>query len=146
MAYIHSIADIEAIEHIPLAEQQLPTSTYAMLRQSALTFPDHPALVFIPDGEHCQEALQVTYRQLLGKIHQVANLLVDCGGWTNRCGLTPPAQLAADAFCIVGSRSGWDCQSGQSAAGSQPDREYSAGGMHKTQAKSSHEKFAGDFS
>ena len=79
MAHIHSIADIEAIEHIPLAKQQLPTSTYTMIRQSAQTFPDRPALAFFPDGEHYREALQVTYHQLLGKIHQVANMLTDCG-------------------------------------------------------------------
>lgn len=79
MAHIHSRADIEAIEHMPFAEQQLPASTYAMIRQSALAFPDRPALIFFPDGEHYREALQVTYRQLLGRIHQVANMLADCG-------------------------------------------------------------------
>jgi fatty-acyl-CoA synthase len=50
-----------------------------MIRQSALTSPDHPALVFFPDGEHYQASLQVTYRQLLGRIHQVANMLSGLG-------------------------------------------------------------------
>ncbi len=79
MAQIHNLSDIEEIERVPLAERQLPESTYAMIRQSALTSPDHPALVFFPDGEHYRESIQVTYRQLLGRIHQVANMLSELG-------------------------------------------------------------------
>lgn len=86
MGQIRTLADIEEIERVPLAERQLPQSTYTMIRQSAQTFPDRPALAFFPDGEHYREALQVTYHQLLGKIHQVANMLTDCtprrGGFT----------------------------------------------------------------
>jgi len=79
MGQIRTLSDIEEIERVPLAERQLPVSTYAMIRQSALTSPDHPALVFFPDGEHYQASLQVTYRQLLGRIHQVANMLSELG-------------------------------------------------------------------
>jgi len=79
MAQIRTLSDIEEIERVPLAERQLPQSTYAMIRQSALTSPDRPALVFFPDGEHYQASLQVTYRQLLGRIHQVANMLFELG-------------------------------------------------------------------
>ncbi len=79
MAQIHNLSDIEEIERVPLAERQLPESTYAMIRQSALNSPNHPALVFFPDGEHYRESIQVTYRQLLGRIHQVANMLSELG-------------------------------------------------------------------
>ena len=79
MAQIRTLTDIEEIERVPLAERQLPASTYAVIWQSALTSPDHPALVFFPDGEHYQASLQVTYRQLLGRIHQVANMLSELG-------------------------------------------------------------------
>jgi len=79
MAQIHNLSDIEEIERVPLAERQLPESTYAMIRQSALNSADHPALVFFPDGEHYRESIQVTYRQLLGRIHQVANMLSELG-------------------------------------------------------------------
>jgi len=79
MGQIRTLADIEEIERVPLAERHLPSSTYVMIRQSALTSPDHPALVFFPDGEHYRESLQVTYRQLLGRIHQVANMLAELG-------------------------------------------------------------------
>jgi fatty-acyl-CoA synthase len=79
MAQIRTLSDVEEIERMPLAERQLPESTYAMVRRSALTSPDHPALVFFPDGEHYRDSIQVTYRQLLGRIHQVANMLFELG-------------------------------------------------------------------
>jgi fatty-acyl-CoA synthase len=79
MSQIHTLSDIEELERVPLAERQLPQSTYAMIRQSALTSPDSTALVFFPDGEHYRESLQMTYRQLLGRIHQVANMLAALG-------------------------------------------------------------------
>jgi fatty-acyl-CoA synthase len=79
MGKIHTLGDIEEIERVPLAKRQLAPSTYAMIQQSALTSPDRPALVFFPDGEHYQASLQVTYRQLLGRIHQVANMLSGLG-------------------------------------------------------------------
>jgi hypothetical protein len=44
MGHIHTLTDIEEIEQVPLAERQLPESTYAMIRQSALSSPDNPAL------------------------------------------------------------------------------------------------------
>ena len=69
MTQIRTLSDVEEIERVPLTERHLPSSTYAMIRQSALTSPDHAALVFFPDGEHYQDSIQVTYRQLLGRIH-----------------------------------------------------------------------------
>ncbi len=79
MAQICTLSDIEEIERVLLVERQLPESTYATIRQSALTSPDRPALVFFPDGEHYRESIQVTYSQLLGRIHQVANMLFELG-------------------------------------------------------------------
>jgi fatty-acyl-CoA synthase len=79
MAQIRTLSDIEEIERVPLAERQLPESTYAMIRRSALISPDHAALVFFPDGEHYRDAIKVTYHQLLGRIHQVANMLYELG-------------------------------------------------------------------
>jgi fatty-acyl-CoA synthase len=79
MPQIHTLSDIEEIELVPLAERQIPQSTYALIQQTALTSPDSTALVFFPDGEHYRESLQVTYRQLLGRIHQVANMLAALG-------------------------------------------------------------------
>ncbi len=67
MTQIRTFSDVEEIERVPLTERHLPSSTYAMIRQSALISPDHAALVFFPDGEHYLDSIQVTYRQLLGR-------------------------------------------------------------------------------
>ncbi|GHO58647.1 acyl-CoA synthetase [Ktedonobacter robiniae] len=103
MGQIRILSDIEEIERVPLAQRQLPKSTYAMIRRSALTFPDHSALVFFPDGEHYQASLQVTYRQLLGRIHQVANMLADLGvGLTDVVSLLLP-NLPQTHFALWGA-------------------------------------------
>ena len=54
MAQIRTLSDIEEIERVPLAERQLPQSTYDVIRQAALASPDRTALLFFPDGEHYQ--------------------------------------------------------------------------------------------
>jgi fatty-acyl-CoA synthase len=79
MGKIRTLSDIEEIERVPFVKRQFAPSTYTMIRQSALTSPDRPALVFFPDGEHYRASIQVTYRQLLQRIHQVANMLSELG-------------------------------------------------------------------
>ena len=83
MAQIRTLSNVEELERVPLAERHLPESTYDVIRQTALASPDRPALVFFPDGEHYRESVQVTYRQLLGRIHQVANMLAALGVGSN---------------------------------------------------------------
>jgi hypothetical protein len=46
MGQIRTLSGIQEIERVPLAKRQLAPSTYAMIRQSALTSPDRPAQVF----------------------------------------------------------------------------------------------------
>ncbi len=79
MGKIRTLSDIEEIERVPFVKRQFALSTYTMIRQSALTSPDRPALVFFPDGVHYRASIQVTYRQLLERIHQVANMLSELG-------------------------------------------------------------------
>ena len=131
MAQIRTLSDIEEIERVPLAERQLPESTYAMIRQSALTSPDRPALVFFPDGEHYQASVQVTYRQLLGRIHQVANMLSELGVGPNDVVSLLLPNLPQTHFALWGAEVAGIVRSGQSAAGSRPDRRHSAGGTHE---------------
>jgi fatty-acyl-CoA synthase len=76
---IHTLADIEAIEHVPLSERQLPGSTYEMLGRAAERFPDRTALHFFLTGERYGHPASWTYRQLMGSIHQTANMFHDLG-------------------------------------------------------------------
>lgn len=74
-----TVADIEAFEAVPLAERNLPESTYAAIRRTAESYPDDIALIFFLQGTAYQQSVQFTYREWLGKLHQTANMLHDLG-------------------------------------------------------------------
>lgn len=77
---IATLADIEAIEATPL-EQRLTglDSTYDVIRQGAERFGDTPALSFLPDGDPGMAVQTVSYRELLARVTQAANLFGELG-------------------------------------------------------------------
>ncbi len=79
---IRSLRDIEQIERTPLAERDLPASTYELIRRSATAQPEAPALSFILQGTGDEPVYRLSYRELLGKITQTANAF-------HRLGLRP---------------------------------------------------------
>lgn len=80
MARIETIADIEALERVPLAERGLPSSTLAWIEQGVAAVPDdHLALRFFVGERGYLRPFDLTYPQLLGEIRRAANLLHDCG-------------------------------------------------------------------
>ena len=76
---VHTLADIEAFERFPLEQRALPHSTYAMIRQTALADPGQAALYYFADADTYDVSVCITYEQLLGRIHQTANLLQHLG-------------------------------------------------------------------
>ena len=70
---IRSLADIQALEHIPLAQRDLPTSTYALIERSAQRAPDAPALTFLLQASDDEQPFTLSYRELFAKITQTAN-------------------------------------------------------------------------
>lgn len=74
--------DIVAIERTPLAERHLPSSTYELIRRTAQTSPDAPALSFILQGTAEETPLRLSYRELLENITRTANAF-------HRLGLRP---------------------------------------------------------
>jgi fatty-acyl-CoA synthase len=73
---IRTMADIEAIEAVPIEERLAGLdSTYDVFARSAARWPDSVALAFVPDGDSGATAVEVTYRELLGKVTQAANAL-----------------------------------------------------------------------
>jgi len=76
---IRGIADIERIEEVPLEERLRVRSTYEMICQGAARDPERIALHFIPRGEDYAKPISITYRELLGRINQTANLFYDLG-------------------------------------------------------------------
>jgi fatty-acyl-CoA synthase len=71
---IRTLADVEAIERTPLAERLDAESTYEVLRRAAREHGDRPALRFLAKGTPDEEALVVTYAELLRRVTQAANL------------------------------------------------------------------------
>jgi fatty-acyl-CoA synthase len=73
------IADIEAIESVPLERRNLPDSTYEAIQQGANIKSDKIALQFFLQGTHFADAVFYTYRDLIGLINQTANMFCDLG-------------------------------------------------------------------
>jgi fatty-acyl-CoA synthase len=79
---IRTLQDIEQIESTPLSERYLPSSTFELIRRTAQTYPDAPALSFILQGTGEETPLRLSYAELLGKVTQTANAF-------HRLGLRP---------------------------------------------------------
>jgi fatty-acyl-CoA synthase len=79
MAPIRTLADIAALEAIPLADRKLPNNVYEFFTRSAQSFGDKEALIFFLQGTAYQQAVRFTYRDLLAKITQTANMLHGLG-------------------------------------------------------------------
>lgn len=76
---IATIEDIRRIEKRPLAERIQVRSTYEMILQGARGREDQAAIRFFANGSDFRAAIAVTYRQLIARIHQTANLLHEFG-------------------------------------------------------------------
>jgi len=76
---IRNLEDIEEIEKVPLSERITARNTYEMLCQGSEIEPDKVALSFLPNGDLYESPMQVTYREMMGKIRQAANMLHDMG-------------------------------------------------------------------
>ena len=76
---IRNIDDIKAVESVPLEERVTTMSTYELIGKGAAINPDAVALHFLMSGEMWDSPVEVTYRQLLARITQSANLFNDLG-------------------------------------------------------------------
>ncbi len=76
---IRNLADIEAIEKVPISQRIKARSTYELIGAGAAINPEAIAMSFIADGEKYQTPLRVTYGQFMAKIRQTANMLADLG-------------------------------------------------------------------
>ncbi len=76
---MRNIDDIRAIESVPLAERLGAENTYELIKKGASADPDHVALYFLMSGEMWESPVEITYRDLVGRITQSANLFNDLG-------------------------------------------------------------------
>ncbi|MGW0172526.1 acyl-CoA synthetase [Rhodococcus sp. NPDC003322] len=71
--------DLAAIEEVPLADRELPASTYHLLARAARLWPQRPALICLPDATRWREPAERTHAELLADVHRTANLLHNTG-------------------------------------------------------------------
>ncbi len=76
---VATMAEIKAIESVPLERRDLPTNTYAAIQQGAAINPDKIALQFFLQGTNFTDAVFYTYRDLSSLITQTANMFHDLG-------------------------------------------------------------------
>jgi len=76
---ISTLEDLQTLEKVPLEERNLPSSTYALLCESAERYSDKTALRFLPQSSAEEPSVTYTYRELLEKITRTANALSDLG-------------------------------------------------------------------
>ncbi len=76
---IATIDDIHALESIDVNDLTLPSSTYQLLKQSAIDFADSTALKFIINATVDESSIDLTYHQLFTRITQTANGLHSLG-------------------------------------------------------------------
>ncbi|MCY1490664.1 Long-chain-fatty-acid--CoA ligase [compost metagenome] len=70
---VKSLADIQALESIPLARRELPASTYAALQRCAVAHADDTALSFFLDAQQFQRTHDWSYAELFADITRAAN-------------------------------------------------------------------------
>lgn len=61
---VATIADTDHIETIPLAQRNLPASTYAVLANAAAVHGNRNALTYLPHGESSDEPHRYSYTAL----------------------------------------------------------------------------------
>ncbi len=76
---IATMADVEAIESVPLEERNLPPNTYEAIRRGMERNPDGWALSFFLQAAEYHRPERYTFRQLFSRITQTANMFHDLG-------------------------------------------------------------------
>jgi fatty-acyl-CoA synthase len=76
---IMTLADIERFECLPLHERLPATTTYGLLQAACARHPERVALRLLLTPGADAPTRNLTYRELLRGVHQVANALHNCG-------------------------------------------------------------------
>lgn len=79
MTPISTLADVEALESLPIESVVPARSTYELIARAAQRFPERDAFRYLPDGNPATPAHRVTYAELIERINQAANLFAAMG-------------------------------------------------------------------
>ena len=76
---VRTIEDVQRLEELPLDQTLTVFNTYELFVNSAAEFGDKTAIRFLKDAQPGSPTITWSYSQLLGGIHQTANLLTSLG-------------------------------------------------------------------
>ena len=76
---IRSVRDIEEIEKTPYQDRLPADNTYAAIAYGASLNPEAPAISFMLNGDTYDQPMVISYKELIRKIRQSANLFHDLG-------------------------------------------------------------------
>ena len=131
MAQICTLSDIEEIERVPLVERQLPESTYDAIsaEHADLAGPSCSGLFsrWRALSRVCPGDLPPAFRGGFTRSRTCSLSL----GWDRTMLSHCSCPICRRRILLSGAQKRPDCESGQSAAGSWPDRCYSAGSTHE---------------
>ena len=74
-----SLADVEKFEQTPVEEWVPFRSVYGAFCAAVEQYGDKPSLIALPPGDPMGEGKVITYRDLLAKVNQTANLFLSAG-------------------------------------------------------------------
>ncbi len=95
--------DLYDVESTPLEQRRLPSSTYALLQNSAERFGDKTALRFLPVGASEAEVVLYSYSGLFASITQTANAFMALGIGRKDCVSMLLPNLPQTHFTIWGA-------------------------------------------
>jgi len=98
-----SLAEVEEFEKTPYRQRIAATNVYDLLKQTAEKHANKPAIHYLPKGTADDEAITYTYRQLIQRITQSANMFRALGvGPNDVVSLVMPI-MPETFFCMWGA-------------------------------------------
>lgn len=76
---VATLADVETIEAVPLAERNLPQNTFEIITRTAQSHPDLPALIFFLQGTEYKKSITFNFKEVLAQVTQAANMFHGLG-------------------------------------------------------------------
>ncbi len=72
---VTTIADVVAIEQVPIEDRGLANSTYQLLQDAARLYGHRLAISFLMNGSSDEKSIDISYRELYHRVTQTANAL-----------------------------------------------------------------------
>ncbi|RRJ83444.1 acyl-CoA synthetase [Aestuariirhabdus litorea] len=72
---VNSLADVVAVEQVPIEDRGLPNSTYQLLQDAARLYGERIAISYLMTGSCDEKSVDISYRELFHRVTQTANAL-----------------------------------------------------------------------